>query len=276
MAALGETQRWLARLITAPEGVGAALAAEGDAAGARLAELVRADRGLAPADRLTVYAHAYSARIEECLREDFPALAAALGADAFHDLVLTYLMMHPPTRPSLHEAGARLGEHLACEPFAGIFGRRCPYAADLARLEWAMAEAFCAPDAPVLAREALARVPPEGWAALRFEVSPSLRRIECAWPVHAVRAAFDEGAPPPDLAAEPTSICVWRSAERVRYRALASLEADALGAAQAGATFGEICARIAEREPADSVPARAAGFLASWLAAGLLARAQGA
>jgi hypothetical protein len=273
MAALGETQSFLARLITAPEGVGAALAEEGGDARARLAALVRADRGLAPEARLGVYAHAYAARLEETLRGDFGALAAALGDDAFHDLVLTYLMACPPFRPSLREAGARLAAHLASEPFAGIFARRCAHAADLARLEWAMAEAFFASDAPVLARDDLARVPPDAFAELRFAFSPSLQLLDCAWPVHAARAAFDAGASPPALAAAPAAIAVWRHDERVRYRALAPLEAAALAAARAGASFGEVCARIAEEDVEERVPALAAGFLATWLADGLLAHA---
>jgi hypothetical protein len=272
MAALGDTQRWLARLITGPEGVGSALAAEGEGAAARLEALVRGDRGLSPEARLGVYAHAYTARLEEALRGDFGALAAALGGDAFHDLVLTYLMAFPPFRPSLREAGARLAAHLATEPFAAIFARRCAYAADLARLEWAMSEAFFAEDAPALGREALAGVAPEAFAELRFVLSPSLRLLDCAWPVHEARAAFDGGAPPPALAPGATPIAVWRQEERVRYRALAALESAALRAAQGGASFGEICARVADRAAEAEVPALAAGFLATWLAAGLVAR----
>jgi hypothetical protein len=273
MAALGDTQRWLARLITAPEGVGSALAEEGDGAAARLAAVVRDDRGLSAEARLGVYAHAYAARLEETLRGDFGALAAALGDDAFHDLVLTYSMACPPFRPSLREAGARLAEHLATEPFAGIFARRCAWAADLARLEWAMAEAFFAEDAPAIGREALAGVAPEAFAELRFALSPSLRLLDCAWPVHEARAAFDAGAPAPALAPAPAPIAVWRRDERVRFRALAPLEAAALAAARAGASFGGICARIAAEAEADEVPALAAGFLATWLAAGLVTRA---
>ena len=78
-----------------------------------------ATAGFAPADRLAVYANAYFARIHDCLRDDFGALARALGPAAFHDLVKTYLMMHAPTRPSLRHAGAHLAEHLSTEPFAG-------------------------------------------------------------------------------------------------------------------------------------------------------------
>jgi hypothetical protein len=273
--ALGETQRRLARLITAPEGVAAGLAAEGDSDGAQLAAVVRGDRGLAPADRLAVYANAYHARLEECLRGYFGALASALGADAFHDLVATYLMMHPPHRPSLRHAGARLADHLATEPFAEIFGRLVPHAADLARLEWAMSEAFLAADAPALGRDALAAVAPDAWAGLRFELVPSLRLVRCAWPVHLARDAFEAGAAAPALPPAPTPICVWRSEERVRRRPLDPVEAAALDAVGAGDTFGGVCERIAETVAEAEVPARASGFLATWLAGGLLARASG-
>ena len=81
-----------------------------------------------------MYANAYFARLHACLRDDFPALARALGPAAFHDLVKTCLMMHPPTRPSLRHAGAHVAEHFATK-LAAIFARNRPYAADLARLE---------------------------------------------------------------------------------------------------------------------------------------------
>lgn len=271
-------QQRLRRLITEPDGVEAALAAEGDTDGAQLAALIRADRGLSPVDRLAVYANAYFARLHDCLREDFAALARTLGPAAFHDLVKTYLMVHPPTRPSLRHAGAHLAEHLATQPFATIFSRRCPYAADLARLEWAMAEAFYAEDALVLGREELAAVAPEQWANLRFEVSPSLQLLTCAWPVHAVRERFDQedveaawdDAPP--LSAEPTDLRVWRLDERVRYRAIARDEFEALGAAEAGKPFAAICDRLVATVGAAEAAPRAAGLVASWVSDGLLAR----
>lgn len=275
---LAAIQRRLWRLVTEPNGVEAALASEGDTEGGELASLVRADRGFAPVARLSVYASAYFTRLHDCLRDDFGALSRALGPAAFHDLVKTYLMAHPPTHPSLRQAGASLAEHLATEPFASIFGRRCAYAADLARLEWALVEAFDARDAPVLEREALAAVAPEGWAELRFELAPSLQLLTCAWPVHAVRERFDDESPdatwtePPPLALESTHIRVWRLGERLLYRAVSPIEADALGAAFAGDGFGAICDRIAETVAGAEAAARSASLLSSWLAAGLLVR----
>jgi hypothetical protein len=147
-------QLW--RLIAAPSGV------------EPVAGLLRGDANASSAERLGVYANAYFARLHDCLAEDFGATARALGSDAFHDLVKTYLMIHPPQRPSLHHAGTHLAEHLATPPFAAIFARRCSYAADLARLEWAIARAFTAPDAPVLERAALAAVAPDEFAGCAF------------------------------------------------------------------------------------------------------------
>ena len=276
--ALREIQHRLWRLITEPSGVEAALTAEGDPGGTGLAELVRGDGGLPPANRLAVYANAYFVRLHDCLCEDFGALARALGADAFHDLVTTYLMMHPPTCPSLRHAGAHLAEHLATEPFQAIFSRRCAYAADLAQLEWAMAEAFYAEDAPVLSREDLAAVAPEAWRGLRFETTPSLQLLACAWPVHGVRERFDREDPEtawheaPSLVAAPTHVRVWRLDERVRYRAICRLESEALGAVTAGEPFGAICERTAEAVGEPEAAPQAAAMLSSWVSDGLLAR----
>lgn len=276
--ALGSIQQRLWRLVTEPEGVEAALAAEGDANGSGLATLVRGDRDLAAGDRVAVYANAYFARLHDCLREDFGALARALGDAAFHDLVKTYLMMHPPTRPSLRHAGAHLAEHLATEPFAAIFARRCPYAGDLARLEWALAEAFYAEDAKVLAREDLAALPAEAWAGVRFETTPSLRLLTCVWPVHRLRERFErEDAETsweeaPALAAEPTHVRVWRQGDRVRYRAIPALEAEALSAASAGEPLAAICERIAQEVGEADAASRTASLLSLWVSDGLLAR----
>jgi hypothetical protein len=252
-----------------------ALAASGDPDGGRLATLLRGDRRLSASARLAVYANAYFARIHDCLREDFGALAAVLGEAAFHDLVKTYLMVHPPSRPSLRHAGAQLAAHLRTEPFAAIFSRRCAYAAELADLEWAIVEAFYAQDAPAIGREVLALVAPEDWVALCFDLTPSLRIVRCAWPVHLARDEFDEQttALPGDaplIVAEPTQIRVWRQAERVRYRAISPLEDTALEAVAAGEPFGAICEHVEGAVGDVEAPRVSADLLASWLAAGLI------
>jgi hypothetical protein len=262
---LGSLQEQLWRLITAPSGV------------EPVAGLLRGDANASPGERLGVYANAYFARLHDCLADDFAATARALGADAFHDLVKTYLMVHPPDRPSLRDAGRHLAEHLATPPFAAIFARRCAWAADLARLEWAIAVAFAAPDAPALTRAELASVAPERFAQLRFTVTPSLALLSCEFPVHIVRERFEhEGddavsTEPPALAADPTAIRVWRCEERVRFARIDADERDALEAVRAGETFAELCDRLAAAVGEERAAARAAALLASWVADGVLA-----
>jgi hypothetical protein len=264
--ALAELQRWLARLIAAPEGVRRGLEELGDARGEALAGLVRGDSSLPAERRLEVYANAYFRRLQGVLAEDFGALAAALGTEWFHDLATAYLWAKPPRHFSLREAGARLADFLARDPRAEPFRSRFPWAADLARLEWALVEAFDAPDAPELGREALAALPAARWPGLRLELQPALRVLELAWPVHELRAAFDAGAPLEPLRAAPaaSAVCVWRSDERVQQRPLPRDEARALALARRGEPFAALCEAIAAEAGEARAPARAAALLEAW------------
>jgi hypothetical protein len=273
---LGRLQRRLWRLITEPEGIAAALVAEKDLPREGLSGLLRGDLGLAPEERLAVYSSAYFNRIHECLRGDFGALARVLGPAAFHDLVKTYLMVHPPSHPSLRYAGRLLASFLETEPFATIFSRRCTYCADLARLEWALCHAFDARDAPVLARQQLSALAPKAWGSLRFKTSPSLAVLTLAWPVHTVRDRFDqegEGATwaaPPALEPRQTHLRVWRREEIVYSRAISALEADLLRGLERGEAFGVLCEAVAEEVGEAPAVTRTAAFLAAWVSAGLL------
>lgn len=266
---LAETQRLLRALVTAPEGVDEALRAGGDPKGERLAALVRGDRGLAAAERLGVYARAYFERLRAALAKDFPDLAAALGEEAFHDLVRVYLMIHPPQRPSIREAGAFLAGFLREDEVAAPLRRHLPCAPDLAAFEWAQIEAFDAADAASLSRDSLASLPPDEWPQLRLEASPALRLLVLQHPVHALA---DEAphAEARALAPRETRICVWRQAERVRFRELAPAEHTALLALSRGARFGEICDGVAGDVGEAAAAAETAAFLARWIADGCL------
>jgi hypothetical protein len=270
---LAETQRRIGRLLAAPDGVRAALADEGDADGASLTALLRGDERCAAVARLEVYANAYFERVHDALAEDYGALAAALGPAWFHDLVTAYLLAHPPAHPSLRFAGSQLARFLDAGPAAAPFRRRFPFAADLARLEWALADAFDAADAEPLGRGALAAIPLADWEALALALHPSVQVLRLDWPVHALRESFDAGraAPLPPPTRAETAVLVWRRDERVFFRTAEPAEAELLGAVRAGARFGALCERAARAVGEAAAPARAAGWLAAWVGAGLLA-----
>jgi len=265
---LREAQLRLRELITAASGPDA-LGRERE-----VGALLRGDRERPAAVRLAVYGHAWLHRIHGALADDFGALARVLGEAAFRELLIAYLRAHPPHRPSLRDVGAMLPEFLAESSAAAALRDRCVFAPDLARLEWALLEAFDAADAAPLPREALAAVPPERWAGLRFAFQPSLQLLTLDFPVDRVRRAHDQedAALPAALAPLPTRVCVWRSEERVFYRALEPIEAEALARALAGAPFGRLCEGIAARLSEAEAPLRAARLLARWQADGWLAR----
>lgn len=251
--ALASLQRELGRWISALEGL---------PDGAELDARVRADRGVDATRRIDVYANAYFARLHDVLRDDYPALAAALGDAAFHDLAKLYLLAHPPRSFTLRFLGARLPAFLA-SPAAELFRERWPFAPDLAAFEWAIADVFDAADRPVLAREALAAVPADSWPELRFELGAALRLLTLDWPVAPLREAHDDSEALPALVPETTTLLVWRRDERVRWRTLPPAEARAFSALVAGQDFASVCAHV------DAAP-DALAFLERWLADGLL------
>ena len=270
---LDATQRRLSHLLTAPEGVGAALHEAGDPDGRSLASFIVSDGLLDATSRLEVYANAYFARLHAVLCDDFGALAAAIGGDWMNDVVVAYLLACPPRRPSIRHAGEKLGDFLAAHPAALPFRRRFPWCADLARLEHALCDAFDAADASLRTRESLATLPPDAWPALHLPVAPCARVLRLEWPVLPLREAYERDETPPAPPAEPEAgaALVWRRDELVRFRPLEPLEALLLERAAAGDPFEALCAAAAREVGEADAPACTAQLLAGWIDAGLIA-----
>jgi len=266
---LAEVQQRLWRLITWPEGVQAALRHEATGA-APLETLIESDERLAAADRLDVYANAYFYRIHDVLVEDFPTLAQALGEDSFHDLVTSYLAVHPPRRPSLRWIGERLAGFLSDHPAASSFREAFPFAADLAAYEWANESVFDAADSEAARREDLAAVPGDAWGDLPIRLRPSVRILRIGAPVQRLRKAQREERRLPRVEAEPTVLCLWRRDGRVVHRELEAPEARALEAAEPGVEFGALCLEAAREVGDHEAPALAARWLARWADDGLI------
>ncbi len=268
-AGLAETQQLFWQLISAPEGVRAALATPGDA-GARLRAAVEAifagDARLSAVERLDIYAEMYFYRLRDCLAEDFRAVRTVIGPSRFHNLVTDYLLEHPSTHPSLRFAGRHLPRLLDTHALAGDW----PFLADLARFEWALVDAFDAADAAPLAAEALEPVPAPAWAELRFRLVPSVRLLELRWAVQEVWSQVDRGESPEAPSDGPTCLVVWRSDLRVFHRPVEGAEYAALRGVRDGETFGTICDQAAARGGADVAAATLLRIVGRWLTDGLL------
>ena len=268
---LAELQRRFFELVTGPEGVARELARR-DVPERELEAIIVGDARASAVERLDVYANMYFFRILDVLRADTPKLAAALGDDAFHDLATDYLQAHPSRHPSLRHVGAALPGFVAGHAVA----TSRPWLAELAALEWARVEVFDRPDADVLAREALAGLPPEAFAALALTPVPALAVVPAAFAVEDTWRAVEAGgsAAAPAGAPEGHALLVWRRGVTVHHRAVDATERRALERLLAGTTFGALCADLAEATGSDEAAAAlAARCLGQWLADELLARA---
>jgi len=200
---LRELQRWFASVTTHPEGVLAGHLNPGRSQ--KLERLVTPGPQLSAIDRVQIYNDGYFARLVECLTDDYPVLSFALGEETFSSLARRYIERHPSRSRSLNA----YGQHMAAfcrarpEPWAG-------FAADLARLEWALVEVVHEPASESLTPDALAAIPAARWQNARLLPSRGLRLLGFDYPVNDFFQAFrDERAPKmPEHA--PTATAVYR------------------------------------------------------------------
>lgn len=276
---LTQLQRRFWRLITAPEGVTQGLAAvtsDDPGAAPAVGWLVARDE-ITARERLDVYANMYFFRLLDALRDDLPSVAALLGDDDFHNLVVDYLLAHPSTDPSLRHAG----RHLPAFVSGHGAGAAHPDLADLARLDLARNDVFDAADSPAIDAATLATVPAEAWPRLRLRIAPAVRWLRLRGSVLPAWEALSEGHTPPALTDELSGCLIWRSRvpghdDQVWHRAASLTELGALDALRAGASFERACEIFAADLAAPTTSAEAAqpalAALVRWVSDGLLSQ----
>jgi hypothetical protein len=218
--------------------------------------------------RLGIYADAYRLRLAEALANDFEAVHGLLGDEQFHELCLKYIDAHPSQHFSLRYFGQHMSSFLRhTSPYSAT-----QVLAELADFEWALIDAFDAPDGDVLSLEEVAGLAPERWPALRFTLHESVIRLKLAWNVQAIWKALKEETPPdaPQRIEPAQAWVVWRQELQTYFRVLEPQEAWALDAVQAGHTFASLCEGMCKWVPEDQAAAGAAGFLHRWVREGLI------
>lgn len=212
---------------------------------ATLAARVVGARGrLTPAQQLELYREQFFYRHLDAIAEDFPALVEALGWDAFEEHATAYLAACPPTSFSLRDLGARLPHFLA--------DRVAPALLDLARLEWALVDAFDAADLPPLDAT---KVTGAG-AALdqaRLVLDPSLTRLTLSAPVHEIRGQLVDGEQVALPAPRATHLVVYRSELTLLWREVPRLALAALDELARGRPLADALDGLATRCSPDEV-----------------------
>lgn len=217
----------------------------GEEAGA-LAAAVRAD-GIAAERRIQVYRNNSLITLTAALQATFPVVCRLVDERFFGFAAQAFIRASPPRAPRLAEYGAGFADFLAgFAPAAAL-----PYLPDVARLEWAVARAFHAADAPPLDPARLAALPPEAQAAAALVVHPSAALLASPHPVEALWQANQPGRDGGgvDLAAGPCRLLVHRREDEVEMMRLDAPGHALAAALLAGAAIADALAAALEEDP---------------------------
>ncbi len=137
-----------------------------------------------PRERFGVYRNNRMVGLIGTLETRFPATRKIVGEEFFRAAARRFIAEEPPRSPVMMFYGDAFPNFLAdFEP-----GQSVPYLADVAKLEAARTRAAHAADAKPLTRDALAAASPDGLAAARFALHPSLEIVPSSYPVVTIYA----------------------------------------------------------------------------------------
>lgn len=185
---LRRLQEWVAASVMAPLAPGGGMRrrrADGSSSAAHAATFIKPSDWLTSFERLEIYNVQYWLRLLGSLRDDFPALEAALGEKAFERLSRAYLEKNPSRSFTLRNLGSRLPAFIAKHPrLAGKSRNAARFAATLARFEWAQIAAFDGETLPPFR-------PGEGDPGkLRLRLQPHLVLLDLSHPADAFALAL--------------------------------------------------------------------------------------
>jgi hypothetical protein len=222
-------------------------------------------------ERLAVYAHAYWARLLECLREEFPMLRAAVGDEAFDALAVDYLLAFPSQSYTLGDLASRFADQLAATRPDDDFSKAC---VDLARFERAVGEVFDAPGGETLGfltAEQLAALPADRRGEIRLLPLPTFCLLQFEYDVNAwfTRLRDDAAdAAPPERG--PAFVALSRRAFIVRRKPLSAAQYYLLVELRGGATLARALEIVTTEHPdaIEEIAASLGSWCTDWAAAG--------
>jgi len=269
--ALGGLQRWMQSVIVHPGPIDEALAG-GEARALllpeRLEDVLLPSATLAAEARIGIYHEMYLIRMAEALESDYHALAHFFGKTRWPTLVRDYLLAHPSRSYTLNVLGRSLADWLG---EVGDVPRR-GFCQDLARLEWAVTEAFDADETRHLTQQELAAVPPEAWDDVRLVPSAALRLLELRWNVNEwLDSTKDDNHEHPKPRRHDTWVAVFRQSYAVYRRELSHSAFRLLKDLASGRSVGEALGAALDRRGTPG-PQALTRWFQEWASDGLFSR----
>ncbi|MCI0332898.1 MAG: DNA-binding domain-containing protein [Planctomycetes bacterium] len=281
---LVKLQKWMLSVITHPDGVLAGVASaearqQIDAPPDELEQIIERSHNLTSVERLQVYGNAYYARLIECLQEEFPATAHALGEETFGAFAFEYLQAYPPRSYTLAKLAADFPRFLrdtrpAQDTDDGGGGDWADFLIDLATLERTYSEVFDRPGPErqgTLRPDEVAALSADQWPNARLVPVDCLRLIQLRFPVHEFASAVRHGQKPTIPSPAETYLVVSRRNYVVHPRAVSKLEFEALMGLSNGRSVGEVISLAAGSCDLDfeQLSIQIRGWFQRWSADGL-------
>lgn len=278
-------QRWFASVIMHPEGVDGGVQSEQAQRVIRMSrneleQVVGRSKNLSATERLGIYANAYYARLLEVMRESFPVMVRALGAETFDAFAFGYLQSYPSRSYTLDHLTDHFVEFLQqTRPDDGD-SAWADFLIDLATLEQTIAEVFDGPGiekSGTLPVDELLGIDPARWAEARLEPVVCLRLLKFRYPVNAYWTAArktPEDQPLGLPAAEEEYVAITRRNYIVRRLSLGAEQFAMLSALAAGCTVGEAIEAAAEASTMsdDQLAPQLGGWFRLWASEQVFAR----
>ncbi len=212
---------------------------------------------------LAVYQNNYRVQLVGCLEASYPLLLVHMGAEAFRRVAVTHIDDHPPHAWTLDAYGADFGNTLR-DRFPNN-----PDLHELAWIEWALSEAFVAPDTETLSQDALAQL---DWDTARLKLNPSLREHVATTNAYALWSALQDGTDVPgSVMLDATGgLVAWRRGFSCRLRQVDAIEFAALSSLRDDDRFASLCDDLVDHLGEELGIAKAGALLADWIAAGIV------
>jgi hypothetical protein len=274
---LAQLQRWMQAVIMHPGGVAAGVESPTacehlDIADYALESVIARSRQQTSAERLEIYARAYYARLLECLQNEFPMLAAAVGEDVFNRFAVGYLECYPSGSYTLGKLGKHFGSFLAETRPRDDNSWWPDFLVDLVRFEACINEVFDAPGAeslPPLTAEQLQSVRVEDWPQCRLRCTPCLRLLEFEHSIREYYRGLRSGQQPLPPERKATWLAVSRRDYIVRHYELSRPQYVLLAQLLQGATIGEAIEHCAEfADDLEALSQQLAQWFRDWTAEG--------
>ena len=271
-ARLETLERWMQAVVMHPQGAEAGI--RDRAARALLPEAARTpesivlpSRTLTSLERLGIYAHMYYARLVEVMESEYPTTRRLLGERAFAAACRRFIAKHPSRTRTLNSLSAKFPDFLARTlPRTGRNG----LAADVARIERAMEDAFDAPAASPMTAAQFAAIGAGDSSRRTLRVTPALVLLKLRYPANAYMSALRRGEKPRLPRPRATHVIVFRRGYQVFRRDQEPEQWKLLRSLAGGRPLGAaVRAAVAGRASADRVASRLGKWFEEWAAAQL-------